>query len=309
MATVQEILARIEREKNNTDTAETTAEPADLNLHEEHETPNLSWEDDTPDLSLDDDEGDDFSLSPQAPAREDNSPRLGFESDSWDDDGVMAVEDAEAPADEYSRNSDGRPLVAAAAYDFDEEEDEPSDEQGVAFAVSEEDGFDQAVGEDSQYDDYETSAAQEPSFDTYVPSEQDSEPLFTEDADSFNASAAFASEAEETPATGRDLDLRDQIRSVLAEELPKPANPHFALTAFGAVVCAPVGAFAVAQSAATVTNAYLGEPEKSESASSKALTLGVLSAVIGVVFWAVMAVYLFQPSLLDSAWDAIGLGD
>lgn len=234
------------------------------------------------DLSLDDDDDDDFDLGSY-----------------YDDD---------AESDTTASNSEGRPLVSALA----ENEDEPEAPQPREnrHALDEEpahtqefDSVDDAPAPASHDEDRPTLSSlvnrDNPSTHTDVMPQ----PLQSRGDDT-----QHTTDHATVPAELDRRQVEDVVGDVLATELPEPAKPRMLLSCFALGLFFPLGAFSVASSFDTLRYAYMGESEKSKSASGKALGFAIPAIVFGVVFWSIILAYIFMPDQFDRLYSKIGLG-
>lgn len=333
MASVQELMKRyggdtssdnVADASNGAETPVSTASPVSYGIEPQQNVEEDSRQQDTqvqpaPDFDFSDDE---FDSAKVDVSDEDTGLDLSLDDDDDDDfDLGSYYPDTESSVDTAS-NSEGRPLVTALAEDAEETGDI--------------DEADTVSSKDTLVDDTRTSRHA-----------LDEEPVHTQQFDSVDNATAPALQDEDRPtlsslvnrdkpsvhtdampqplqSRGDDTQHttdratvpaevdRQQVESVvdkvLSEELPVPAKSHMLLSSFALGLFFPLGAFSVAASFDTLRHAYMGEPEKSKSASGRAVGFAIPAIVFGVVFWSVILAYIFMPDQFDRLYSKIGLG-
>lgn len=316
MASVQELMKRYGGDtpddngasETASQPAPSTASPASYeNNPQDHETVTQPREEVRPAPAFDfsDDEDDADSVADTASAG--TGLDLSLDDDDDDDFDLGSYYDDDAESDTTASNSEGRPLVSALA----ESEDEPEVPQPreSRHALDEEPAHTQ---EFDSVDDTPAPASQDedrPTLSSLVNRDKPSthtdvmpQPLQgnTNDTQHITTHAA--------PAELDRSQVEEVVGDVLTTELPAPAKPRMLLSCFALGFFFPLGAFSVASSFDTLRYAYMGEAEKSKSASGKALGFAIPAIVFGVVFWSIILAYIFMPDQFDRLYSKIGLG-
>lgn len=314
MASVQELMKRYGGDTPDDNTSETesqltssTASPASYeNKPQDHETVTQPREEVRPAPAFDfsDDEDDADSVADTASAG--TGLDLSLDDDDDDDFDLGSYYDDDAESDTTASNSEGRPLVSALA----ENEDEPETPQPreSRHALDEEpahtqefDSVDETPAPASQDEDRPTLSSlvnrDKPAHTDVMP-----QPLQGNTTDTQHTTVHAA------PAELDRSQVEEIVGDVLTTELPAPAKPRILLSCFALGLFFPLGAFSVASSFDTLRYAYMGEAEKSKSASGKALGFAIPAIVFGVVFWSIILAYIFMPDQFDRLYSKIGLG-
>ena len=316
MASVQELMKRYGGDTPDDNTFETTPQPAPStaspasyeNRPQDTETVTQPREEVRPAPAFDfsDDEDDADSVADTSSSAG-TGLDLSLDDDDDDDFDLGSYYDDDVESDATASNSEGRPLVSALA----ENEDEPEVPQPreSRHALDEEpahtqefDSVDETPAAASQDEDRPTLSSlvnrDKPSTHTDVMPQ----PLQGHGDDTQHTT---------TNAVPAELD-RSQVEEVVGDmlttELPAPAKPRMLLSCFALGLFFPLGAFSVASSFDTLRYAYMGEAEKSKSASGKALGFAIPAIVFGVVFWSIILAYIFMPDQFDRLYSKIGLG-
>lgn len=314
MASVQELMKRYGGDTPDDNTSETesqltssTASPASYeNKPQDHETVTQPREEVRPAPAFDfsDDEDDADSVADTASAG--TGLDLSLDDDDDDDFDLGSYYD-DAESDTTASNSEGRPLVSALA----ENEDEPETPQPreSRHALDEEPAHTQAF---DSVDDTPAPASHDedrPTLSSLV--NRDNPSTHTDVMPQPLQGNTNDTQHTTTNAVPAELD-RSQVEEVVGDmlttELPAPAKPRMLLSCFALGLFFPLGAFSVASSFDTLRYAYMGEAEKSKSASGKALGFAIPAIVFGVVFWSIILAYIFMPDQFDRLYSKIGLG-
>lgn len=319
MASVQELMKRYGGDTPDDNTSETASQPAPStaspasygNKAEDREvvTPPREKVRPAPEFDFSDDEDDTTSVADTSSA--DTGLDLSLDDDDDDDfDLGSYYDDTDTESDTTASNSEGRPLVSALAESESEDKPETPQPRENRHALDEEPTHTQ---EFDSVDDAPAPASHDenrPTLSSLVNRDNPSthtdvmpQPLQGRGDDTQHTSAHDAAPAE--------LDRRqveDVVGDVLATELPEPAKPRMLLSCLALGLFFPLGAFSVASSFDTLRYAYMGEAEKSKSASGKALGFAIPAIVFGVVFWSIILAYVFMPDQFDRLYSKIGLG-
>lgn len=315
MASVQELMKRYGGDTpDDNGASETTSQPTPStaspasyeNKPQDHETVTQPREEvrPAPEFDFSDDEDDTDSVADTASAGTELD--LSLDDDDDDDFDLGSYYDDDAESDTTASNSEGRPLVSALA----ESEDEPEVPQPreSRHALDEEpahtqefDSVDETPAPASQDEDRPTLSSlvnrDKPAHTDVMP-----QPLQGNTTDTQHTTVHAA------PAELDRSQVEEIVGDVLTTELPAPAKPRILLSCFALGLFFPLGAFSVASSFDTLRYAYMGEAEKSKSASGKALGFAIPAIVFGVVFWSIILAYVFMPDQFDRLYSKIGLG-
>ena len=317
MASVQELMKRYGGDTpDDNGASETTSQPAPStaspasyeNKEENHEavTPPREEVRPAPEFDFSDDE-DDATLVADT-SSSDTGLDLSLDDDDDDDFDLGSYYDDAAESDTPASNSEGRPLVSALVENEDEtQEPQPRENR---HALDEEpahtqefDSVDDAPAPDSHDEDRPTLSSlvnrDKPSTHTDVMPQ----PLQGRGDDT-----PHTSDRTTAPVELDRSQVEEIVGDVLTTELPAPAKPRILLSCFALGLFFPLGAFSVASSFDTLRYAYMGEAEKSKSASGKALGFAIPAIVFGVVFWSIILAYIFMPDQFDRLYSKIGLG-
>lgn len=316
MASVQELMKRYGGDTPDDNTFETTPQPAPStaspasyeNKPQDHETVTQPREEVRPAPAFDfsDDEDDADSVADTSSSAG-TGLDLSLDDDDDDDFDLGSYYDDDAESDTPASNSEGRPLVSALAEDEDEPEAPQPRESRHALDeepahTQEFDSVDTTPAAASQDEDRPTLSSlvnrDKPSTHTDVMPQ----PLQTHGDDTQHTTTHAA------PAELDRSQVEEVVGDVLTTELPAPAKPRMLLSCFALGFFFPLGAFSVASSFDTLRYAYMGEAEKSKSASGKALGFAIPAIVFGVVFWSIILAYIFMPDQFDRLYSKIGLG-
>lgn len=315
MASVQELMKRYGGDTpDDNGASETTSQPTPStaspasyeNKPQDHETVTQLREEVRPAPEFDFSDDEDTTASVADTSSEDTGLDLSLDDDDDDDFDLGSYYD-DAESDVTASNSEGRPLVSALA----ENEDEPEAPQprGSRHALDEEpahtqefDSVDDAPAPASQDEDRPTlsSLVNRDKLSTHT--DVMPQPLQTRSDDTQHTTTHAA------PAELDRSQVEEVVGDVLTTELPAPAKPRMLLSCFALGLFFPLGAFSVASSFDTLRYAYMGEAEKSKSASGKALGFAIPAIVFGVVFWSIILAYIFMPDQFDRLYSKIGLG-
>ena len=313
MASVQELMKRYGGDTPDDNTSETesqltssTASPASYeNKPQDHETVTQPREEVRPAPEFDFSDDEDTTASVADTSSEDTGLDLSLDDDDDDDFDLGSYYD-DAESDVTASNSEGRPLVSALA----ENEDEPEAPQprGSRHALDEEPAHTQ---EFDSVDNTPAPASQDEDRPTLSSLVNRDKPAHTDVMPQPLQGHADDTQHTATSAVPAELD-RSQVEEVVGDmlttELPAPAKPRMLLSCFALGLFFPLGAFSVASSFDTLRYAYMGEEEKSKSASGKALGFAIPAIVFGVVFWSIILAYVFMPDQFDRLYSKIGLG-
>ena len=316
MASVQELMKRYGGDNPDDNASETASQPAPStaspasygNKAEDREvvTPPREEVRPAPEFNFSDDEDDTAPVADTSSS--DTGLDLSLDDDDDDDFDLGSYYDDAAESDTPASNSEGRPLVSALVENEDEtQEPQPRESR---HALDEEpahtqefDSADDAPAPASHDEDRPTLSSlvnrDKPSAHTDVMPQ----PLQGRGDDTQHTTTTHTAPA--------DLDrsqVEEVVGDVLTTELPAPAKPRMLLSCLALGFFFPLGAFSVASSFDTLRYAYMGEPEKSKSASGKALGFAIPAIVFGVVFWSIILAYIFMPDQFDRLYSKIGLG-
>ena len=314
MASVQELMKRYGGDTpDDNGASETTSQPTPStaspasyeNKPQDHETVTQLREEVRPAPEFDFSDDEDTTASVADTSSEDTGLDLSLDDDDDDDFDLGSYYD-DAESDVTASNSEGRPLVSALA----ENEDEPEAPQprGSRHALDEEPAhtqeFDSVVNTPAP-------ASQDEDRPTLSSLVNRDKPAHTDVMPQPLQGHADDTQHTATSAVPAELD-RSQVEEVVGDmlttELPAPAKPRMLLSCFALGLFFPLGAFSVASSFDTLRYAYMGEEEKSKSASGKALGFAIPAIVFGVVFWSIILAYVFMPDQFDRLYSKIGLG-
>lgn len=314
MASVQELMKRYGGDTpDDNGASETTSQPTPStaspasyeNKPQDHETVTQLREEVRPAPEFDFSDDEDTTASVADTSSEDTGLDLSLDDDDDDDFDLGSYYD-DAESDVTASNSEGRPLVSALA----ENEDEPEAPQprGSRHALDEEPAHTQ---EFDSVDNTPAPASQDEDRPTLSSLVNRDKPAHTDVMPQPLQGHADDTQHTATSAVPAELD-RSQVEEVVGDmlttELPAPAKPRMLLSCFSLGLFFPLGAFSVASSFDTLRYAYMGEAEKSKSASGKALGFAIPAIVFGVVFWSIILAYVFMPDQFDRLYSKIGLG-
>lgn len=314
MASVQELMKRYGGDTpDDNGASETTSQPTPStaspasyeNKPQDHETVTQLREEVRPAPEFDFSDDEDTTASVADTSSEDTGLDLSLDDDDDDDFDLGSYYD-DAESDVTASNSEGRPLVSALA----ENEDEPEAPQprGSRHALDEEPAHTQ---EFDSVDNTPAPASQDEDRPTLSSLVNRDKPAHTDVMPQPLQGHADDTQHTATSAVPAELD-RSQVEEVVGDmlttELPAPAKPRMLLSCFALGLFFPLGAFSVASSFDTLRYAYMGEAEKSKSASGKALGFAIPAIVFGVVFWSIILAYVFMPDQFDRLYSKIGLG-
>ena len=314
MASVQELMKRYGGDTpDDNGASETTSQPTPStaspasyeNKPQDHETVTQLREEVRPAPEFDFSDDEDTTASVADTSSEDTGLDLSLDDDDDDDFDLGSYYD-DAESDVTASNSEGRPLVSALA----ENEDEPEAPQprGSRHALDEEPAHTQ---EFDSVDNTPAPASQDEDRPTLSSLVNRDKPAHTDVMPQPLQGHADDTQHTATSAVPAELD-RSQVEEVVGDmlttELPAPAKPRMLLSCFALGLFFPLGAFSVASSFDTLRYAYMGEEEKSKSASGKALGFAIPAIVFGVVFWSIILAYVFMPDQFDRLYSKIGLG-
>lgn len=314
MASVQELMKRYGGDTpDDNGASETTSQPTPStaspasyeNKPQDHETVTQLREEVRPAPEFDFSDDEDTTASVADTSSEDTGLDLSLDDDDDDDFDLGSYYD-DAESDVTASNSEGRPLVSALA----ENEDEPEAPQprGSRHALDEEPAHTQ---EFDSVDNTPAPASQDEDRPTLSSLVNRDKPAHTDVMPQPLQGHADDTQHTATSAVPAELD-RSQVEEVVGDmlttELPAPAKPRMLLSCFALGLFFPLGAFSVASSFDTLRYAYMGEAEKSKSASGKALGFAIPAIVFGVVFWSIILAYIFMPDQFDRLYSKIGLG-
>ena len=315
MASVQELMKRYGGDTpDDNGASETTSQPASStaspasyeNKPQDTETVTQPREEvrPAPEFDFSDDEDTDESVADTSSV--DTGLGLSLDDDDDDDFDLGSYYDDDAESDTTASNSEGRPLVSALA----ETEDEPEVPQPreSRHALDEEPAHTQAF---DSVDETPAAASQDEDRPTLSSLVNRDKPAHTDVMPQLLQGNTNDTQHTTTHAAPAELD-RSQVEEVVGDmlttELPAPAKPRMLLSCFALGLFFPLGAFSVASSFDTLRYAYMGEAEKSKSASGKALGFAIPAIVFGVVFWSIILAYIFMPDQFDRLYSKIGLG-
>lgn len=314
MASVQELMKRYGGDTpDDNGASETTSQPTPStaspasyeNKPRDHETVTQLREEVRPAPKFDFSDDEDTTASVADTSSEDTGLDLSLDDDDDDDFDLGSYYD-DAESDVTASNSEGRPLVSALA----ETEDEPEVPQPreSRHALDEEPAHTQAF---DSVDETPAAASQDEDRPTLSSLVNRDKPAHTDVMPQPLQGNTNGTQHTTTHAAPAELD-RSQVEEVVGDmlttELPAPAKPRMLLSCFALGLFFPLGAFSVASSFDTLRYAYMGEAEKSKSASGKALGFAIPAIVFGVVFWSIILAYIFMPDQFDRLYSKIGLG-